>query len=332
MVDVYHFPPKKATSPSIIPRFSFVYRQSFLFLACNKSKIQNMSIQSSELITNNDGSIFHLHLLPEDLARDIILVGDPERVALIASHFDTIEVKKSNREFSTVTGTYGGRRLSVISTGIGPDNIDIVLNELDALVNIDLKTKEVKERKESLNIVRIGTSGSVQADIPVDSFVISEKSIGCDGVLRFYAGTPVICDQEFEDAFIRHCHWAPEAARPYAVNASPALVEKLHTEGVTRKGVTLTAVGFYGPQGRVLRLPLAMPGINDRITTFSHRNYRVTNYEMESAAITGLCNLLGHHAATICLIIANRITGKASAGYHAHMEKLIRYTLDKLTH
>ena len=287
-----------------------------------------MSIQSSELITNEDGSIFHLHLLPEDLAHDVILVGDPGRVALIASHFDTVEVQKSNREFTTVTGTYDGHRLSVISTGIGPDNIDIVINELDALVNIDLKTQEIKEHKQNLNIIRIGTSGSVQADIPVNSFVISEKSIGCDGVLRFYADTQSVCNREFEEAFIRHCHWAGETARPYVVNASPALVNKLHSEGQTYKGITLTAVGFYGPQGRVLRLPLAMPGINDRITTFRHQNYKVTNYEMESAAITGLCNLLGHHAATICLIIANRITGEASADYHGYMEKLIRYTLE----
>lgn len=289
-----------------------------------------MSIKSSELITNADGSIFHLHLLPEDLASDVILVGDPGRVALIASYFDSIEVKKSNREFYTITGTYKGHRLSVISTGIGPDNIDIVINELDALVNIDLQTKEINSRKRSLNIIRIGTSGSVQADIPVDSFVISEKSIGCDGVLRFYAHNQTICDRDFEEAFIRHCNWAPDAARPYIVNASSALVNKLYTEGQTYKGVTLTAVGFYGPQGRILRLPLAMPGINDRITDFRYQNYKVTNYEMESAAITGLCNLLGHHAATICLIIANRITGDASADYHGYMEKLIRYTLEKL--
>lgn len=289
-----------------------------------------MSIKSSELITNDDGSIFHLHLLPEDLAEDVILVGDPGRVALIASYFDSIELKKSNREFYTITGIYKGHRLSVISTGIGPDNIDIVINELDALVNVDLKTKEIKTQKRSLNIVRIGTSGSVQTDIPVDSFVISEKSIGCDGVLRFYAGHPSICDRDFEEAFIRHCNWAPDAARPYVVDASSTLVNKLHTEGLTYRGVTLTAVGFYGPQGRILRLPLAMPGINDRITAFRYQDYKVTNYEMESAAITGLCNLLGHHAATICLIIANRISGEASADYHGYMEKLIHYTLEKL--
>lgn len=289
------------------------------------------TIKSSELITNDDGSIFHLHLLPEDLADTVILVGDPGRVETISAYFDTIELKKSNREFYTVTGRYNNRRLSVVSTGIGPDNIDIVINELDALVNIDLKTKEIKPDKHSLNIVRIGTSGSVQADIPVDSFVISEKSIGCDGVIRFYGDNQSVCDRDFEEAFIRHCQWAADAARPYVVNASASLVERLHTAGQTIKGVTLTAVGFYGPQGRILRLPLAMPGINDRITAFRYQNYKVTNYEMESAAITGLCNLLGHHAATICLIIANRMTGDASADYHGYMKKLIGYTLTQLT-
>lgn len=289
------------------------------------------SIKSSELITNPDGSIFHLHLLPEDLANDVILVGDPGRVEMIASHFETIELKKSNREFYTITGSLHNHRLTVISTGIGPDNIDIVMNELDALVNIDLKTKEIKPEKRSLNIVRIGTSGSVQADIPVDSFVISEKSIGCDGVLRFYAGNETVCDRPFEDAFIRECAWTPTAARPYVVNAAPALVNRLHDGKHTIKGVTLTAVGFYGPQGRVLRLPLAMPGINDRITDFRFNGYKVTNYEMESAAITGLSNLLGHNATTICLIIANRINGDASADYHKHMAELVRYTLKQLT-
>lgn len=289
------------------------------------------TIKSSELITNDDGSIFHLHLLPEDLADTVILVGDPGRVETISAYFDTIELKKSNREFYTVTGRYNNRRLSVVSTGIGPDNIDIVINELDALVNIDLKTKEIKPDKHSLNIVRIGTSGSVQADIPVDSFVISEKSIGCDGVIRFYGDNQSVCERDFEEAFIRHCQWAADAARPYVVNASASLVERLHTAGQTIKGVTLTAVGFYGPQGRILRLPLAMPGINDRITAFRYQNYKVTNYEMESAAITGLCNLLGHHAATICLIIANRMTGDASADYHGYMKKLIEYTLTQLT-
>ncbi len=289
------------------------------------------TIKSSELITNPDGSIFHLHLLPEDLANDIILVGDPGRVEMIASHFDTIELKKSNREFCTITGRYKGHRISVVSTGIGPDNIDIVVNELDALANIDLKTKEIRPEHHKLNLVRIGTSGSVQADIPVDSFVISEKSIGCDGVLRFYANNDSICDEAFEEAFVKHCQWTPQAARPYVVTSAPELVARLHDSQHTFKGVTLTAVGFYGPQGRVLRLPLAMPDINDRITSFRYEGFKVTNYEMESAAITGLANLLGHHAATICLIIANRMTGDASADYHGYMKKLVNYVLDRLS-
>ena len=287
-------------------------------------------IKSSELITNDDGSVFHLHLHPEDLADQVILVGDPSRVEMIASYFDRIEVKKSDREFSTITGQYKGLRISVISTGIGADNIDIVMNELDALVNIDLHTKEIKQQKKSLNIVRIGTSGSVQADVPVHSFVISEMSLGIDGVLRFYKDNETVCDTNFEDAFIAACHWTPQAARPYAVKASGELVSKLHTEGVTVKGVTLTANGFYGPQGRVLRLPIEMPTINDEITRFSFGNYKIVNYEMESAAIAGLAALMGHRATTICLIIANRATGDASSNYKPYMKKLVEYTLNSL--
>lgn len=287
-------------------------------------------IKSSELITNDDGSVFHLHLHPEDLADQVILVGDPSRVEMIASYFDRIEVKKSDREFSTITGQYKGLRISVISTGIGPDNIDIVMNELDALVNIDLRTKEIKQQKKSLNIVRIGTSGSVQADVPVHSFVISEMSLGIDGVLRFYKDNETICDTAFEDAFIAACHWTPRAARPYAVKASGELVSKLHTEGVTVKGVTLTANGFYGPQGRVLRLPIEMPTVNDEIARFSFGNYKIVNYEMESAAIAGLAALMGHRATTICLIIANRATGDASSNYKPYMKKLVEYTLNSL--
>ena len=285
-------------------------------------------IKSSELITNDDGSVFHLHLHPEDLAEQVILVGDPSRVEMIASYFEKIEIRKSNREFCT--GYYKGYRLSVISTGIGPDNIDIVMNELDALVNIDLHTKEIKEQKKTLNIVRIGTSGSVQADVPVHSFVISEMSLGIDGGLRFYRDNEMICDAAFEEAFIKECHWAPLAARPYAVKASKRLVDKLHTEGVTVKGVTLTANGFYGPQGRVLRLPIEMPTVNDEIARFRFGDYKIINYEMESAAIAGLAALMGHQATTICLIIANRANGDASADYKPHMKKLVEYTLNSL--
>ena len=287
-------------------------------------------IKSSELITNEDGSVFHLHLHPEDLADQIILVGDPSRVEMIASYFDNIEIRKSDREFHTITGQYKGKRLSVISTGIGPDNIDIVMNELDALVNIDLQTKEIKTEKKHLNIVRIGTSGSVQADVPVHSFVISEMSLGIDGVLRFYRDNERVCDTDFEDAFIKECHWTPLAARPYAVKASTELVNNLHTEGVTVKGVTLTANGFYGPQGRVLRLPIEMPAVNDEIARFSFNGHKIVNYEMESAAIAGLSALMGHHATTICLIIANRANGDASSNYKPYMKELVEYTLDSL--
>lgn len=288
-------------------------------------------LAASELLINPDGSIFHLHLFPEDLADDIILVGDPGRVETIASYFDRIELKKSNREFCTVTGSYHSHRISVVSTGIGPDNIDIVINELDALANINLNTKMLKPSFRRLNIVRIGTSGAVQGDIPTGSFVISEKSVGCDGVLRFYANNESVCDRPFEEAFIQHCQWSSLTARPYAVNAAPELVARLHDSVHTVKGVTLTAVGFYGPQGRVLRLPLSMPGINDRISAFRFGDAKITNYEMESAAVTGLCNLLEHHAATICLIIANRITGNGLTDYQGKMHELIRYTLDRLT-
>ena len=204
------------------------------------------------------------------------------------------------------------------------------MNELDALVNIDLHTKEIKQQKKSLNIVRIGTSGSVQADVPVHSFVISEMSLGIDGVLRFYKNNETVCDADFEDAFIAACHWTPRAARPYAVKASGELVNKLHTEGVTVKGVTLTANGFYGPQGRVLRLPIEMPTVNDEIARFSFGNYKIVNYEMESAAIAGLAALMGHQATTICLIIANRATGDASSNYKPYMKKLVEYTLNSL--
>lgn len=288
-------------------------------------------IKSSELITNEDGSVFHLHLHPEDLAERVILVGDPSRVSMIASYFERIEVEKSDREFHTVTGRYKGHRISVISTGIGTDNIDIVMNELDALVNIDLHTKEVRAEKKRLDIVRIGTSGSVQADVPVDSFVISEISVGIDGVLRFYKDHEQVCIAGLEEAFVRDCHWTPLAARPYAVKASPELVDRLHAEGTTVKGITLTANGFYGPQGRVLRLPIAMPTVNDEIACFEYEGHKIVNYEMESAAIAGLGAMLGHRAATICLIIANRANGDASADYKSRMKKLVEYTLNKLT-
>lgn len=289
------------------------------------------AIKSSELITNPDGSIFHLHLFPEDLADDVILVGDPGRVETIAAFFDKIEVKHLNREFYTITGIYRKHRLSVISTGIGTDNIDIVINELDALANIDLKTKEIKPEKKSLRFIRIGTSGSLQGDVPIGSFVISELSLGMDGLLRYYKGHEDVCLPDMEEAFVRQCQWTPKAARPYAVASSEELVETLYTPGKSIKGITLTANGFYGPQGRVLRLPLEMEHMNERIAGFDYNGSKIINFEMESAAIAGLSSMLGHHAATICLIIANRVTGEALPEYQSNMSQLIRYTLEKLT-
>jgi len=286
-------------------------------------------IEASEMILNSDGSIFHLHILPEDLADNIILVGDPGRVKLVGSLLDFIEVSKENREFHTITGKYNGKRVSVISTGIGPDNIDIVLNEIDALVNIDFKSGLIKDTKKSLNIVRIGTCGCVQADISVGSYVLSEKHIGCDGVLRFYKDIDHLSDKDFEEAFIKQCNWTANSAKPYVINPSKELIEKLYSDE-TYKGITLTAVGFYGPQGRMLRAPIMMPNINELIANFKYKGYKIINYEMESAVIAGLSKILGHNAATICLVVANRNTGEALANYYPNIKELIKYTLNKL--
>lgn len=288
------------------------------------------NIQSSELILNEDGSIFHLHLKPDDIADTIILVGDPSRVNLIATYFDTVEKEVSNREFRTITGYYNNTRLSVISTGIGTDNIDIVVNELDALVNIDLKKKTPKKKIKSLNIVRIGTSGSMQPDIPIDSFVMTTKSIGFDGILNFYKNRDNVSDIDFENAFTSHTNWNNQLAKPYVVNSSSQLIDKLFSEKTIR-GITISANGFYGPQGRVLRLPLADDKLNSKIASFEYKGQKITNYEMESSAIAGLSKLMGHNAITICAIIANRITGDASPDYHKTMKSLIEYTLNKIT-
>jgi uridine phosphorylase len=288
------------------------------------------NIQSSELILNDDGSIFHLHLKPEDVADTIILVGDPSRVNLIATYFDTIEKEVSNREFRTITGYYNHTRLSVISTGIGTDNIDIVINELDALVNINLKKKVPKKKIKNLNFIRIGTSGSMQANIPIDSFVISTKSIGFDGILNFYKNRNNVSDLDFEKAFTTYTSWNELLAKPYIVNSSSELIDKLDSDKII-KGITISANGFYGPQGRVLRLPLADPELNNKITSFNYKGQKITNYEMESSAIAGLSQLMGHNAVTICAIIANRATGEASPDYHKTIKELIEYTLNKIT-
>lgn len=287
-------------------------------------------IQNSELILNNDGTIFHLHLKPENIGDQIILVGDQARVEEVAGFFDTIEFSTQNREFQTITGKYKNQKFSVISTGIGTDNIDIVLNELDALVNIDLEKREIKKEKKSLNIVRIGTSGGLQEDLPVNSFVISQKSIGFDGMLNFYANRGKYCDLPFEKAFKQFTGWDESLPTPYVVDASRRLSAKFGSSEF-RKGVTISAPGFYGPQGRVLRLPLAVPQLNKLIERFRFEDWKITNFEMESSAIFGLSKMLNHHALAICLIIANRVTGQANENYRPEMKKLIKKVLDKLT-
>ncbi len=287
-------------------------------------------IKNSELILNKDGSIFHLHLKPENIADDIILVGDPARVDTIAKYFREITFTAQNREFKTVTGLYKAKKFSVISTGIGTDNIDIVLNELDALANIDLIKREKKTVHRSLNIVRIGTSGSLQSDLPVNSFVVSEKSIGFDGLLNFYANREKFCDLEFESAFKSYTNWSSSLASPYTVDASHELLSKFSSREF-KPGVTISAPGFYAPQGRELRLPLAFPGLNQKIESFKHNNLIITNFEMESSAIYGLSKMLGHQALTICLIIANRVTLTANENYRSEMNRLIQKVLDNLS-
>jgi uridine phosphorylase len=292
------------------------------------NKIQ--MIQHSELIINNDGSIFHLHLKPEQISDHIILVGDPDRVDTIASFFSKTDFSVQNREFKTITGWYNGKKLTVISTGIGTDNIDIVLNELDALANIDLVKRTIKKEHKILNIVRIGTSGGLQPDLPVNSFVVSQKSIGFDGMLNFYANREQYCDVGFEKAFRTFTNWNKSLPTFYVVDSSEKLRSKFNDE-IFKHGVTISAPGFYGPQGRVLRLPLAVPELNRQIEEFRYNQYRITNFEMESSAIYGLSKMLGHEALTICLIIANRVVLTANENYRDEMKKLIVLVLERLT-
>ena len=286
-------------------------------------------IAPSELILNPDGSIYHLNLKPENVATNIIFVGDQNRVPKITTHFDSIEFETQKREFRTITGIYKGTRMSVISTGIGPDNIDIVMNELDALFNIDLETRTLKKEHISLNIVRIGTSGSLQSDIPVDSFVLAKYGLGFDGMLHSYDCEHIL-ESDFEDAFIKHTNWSSRKARPYIVRNSEELEQKLASDKVFI-GVTATAVGFYGPQGRVLRLALEDPKLNSKIDDFEFNGNRVTNLEMETSAIYGLSKLLGHNACSMNAIIANRANGTFSDDPYKPVEELILYTLNKLS-
>ena len=283
----------------------------------------------SELIINSDGSIFHLHLKPEQLADNVILVGDPGRVELVAAYFDTQECSVSSREFNTITGTYKGKRISVISTGIGTDNIDIVMNELDALSNINLVTRMEKPDFRQLTIIRIGTSGGMQAEIPLGSFLISEKSIGFDGVLNFYEGRDSVSDQAFEKSMKEQLDWNPQFAAPYVVDADIELVNRIGQDDMLR-GVTISANGFYGPQGRVLRINLADMQLNDKIEKFRYGKYKITNYEMEGSAIAGLSALMGHKAMTVCCIIANRRAEAATTDYKPFIEKLVQTVLDRI--
>ncbi|WP_281979878.1 nucleoside phosphorylase [Tenacibaculum mesophilum] len=287
-----------------------------------------MSIQHSELILNPDGSIYHLNLRPEHIATDIIFVGDQYRVDKVTKHFDTIEFSTQKREFKTTTGTYKGKRISVISTGIGPDNIDIVLNELDALVNIDLNSRKPKEKHTQLNITRIGTSGSLHADIPVDSFLLSSHGLDLNGMLQSYQ-VDEISHPDIEEAFIKHTNWSAKKSYPLIISNGKPLEDKLISNKVYI-GITATAGGFYGPQGRVLRLPLQDPDLNKKIDSFNYNNNRITNLEMETSAIYGLAKLLGHNPASMNAIIANRANGTFSKDPYKVVNDLIAYTLDKL--
>ncbi len=288
-----------------------------------------MNIKESELILNPDGSVYHLNLKPENISKDIILVGDQYRVDRITKYFDSIEFSTQKREFKTTTGFFRGKRITVLSTGIGPDNIDIVLNELDALVNIDLETRLPKKDLTSLNLVRVGTSGSLQEDIPVDNFVLSTHGLDVNGMLHSY-DVSSIENKDIEEAFVAHTNWSPKKSYPMVIPNSSELEEKLSSDKVY-KGMTITAGGFYGPQGRILRLPLQDPGLNNKIDSFNFNGIRVTNLEMETSAIYGLSKLLGHHACSLNAIIANRAVGEFSEDPGDVVEKLIVYTLDKLT-
>lgn len=285
---------------------------------------------ASELIINGDGSVFHLHLKPEHLADKVILVGDPGRVALVASHLNNIECEVESREFRTVTGQYEGKRITVVSTGIGCDNIDIVLNELDALANIDFNTRMEKEQTRSLEIVRIGTCGGLQLNTPEGTFVCSEYSVGFDGLLNFYAGRNAVCDLQMERALINHLGWTGNMCQPYpyVIKADETLVERI-AEGMVR-GITVACGGFFGPQGRQLRIPLADPNQNEKIESFEYNGLHITNFEMESSALAGLARLMGHHATTVCMVIANRRAGCADTAYKNHIDDLIKLVLERL--
>jgi uridine phosphorylase len=296
----------------------------FVFL-----QLINSAMKQTELITNEDGSVFHLHLLPGEIADRIIIVGDPGRVDMIAEMLDSVRVRKSNREFSTVTGSYREMEITVISSGIGTDNIDIVMNELDALANIDLATGLVAEEPRSLSFIRVGTAGGLQEDLAVGSFIATAKAVGFDGVLHFYEGYEWCLDHMLADALASHLEWPDTLAYPYVVDADATLMEKV--AGGMRRGITISSPGFYGPQGRTLRLQPFDSDLNENITSFRFRGEKITNYEMESSAIYGLAKLMDHKALTICVVIGNRVTGEFLADYKPAIRSLVRQVLDALS-
>jgi len=285
-------------------------------------------IPASELIVNDDGSIFHLHLHPEQVADTVILVGDPGRVEQVAKLFDRREMKVSNREFCTGTGSYKGKRMTVLSTGIGTDNIDIVVTELDALANVDLATRTEKAQKRSLTLLRLGTSGALQPDLRIGDLVFARTSVGFDGLLNFYAGRDQVCDLAMERAFEAHTGWGGQRAKPYFIDADASLLELFRD--TTVEGITISAPGFYAPQGRWVRLRPAFPDLNEKVESFSYEGRRITNFEMESSALAGLGRLMGHRAATICTIIAQRVALDVSTDYKPFVDKMIKMSLDKL--
>ncbi len=286
------------------------------------------TIPESEFIINPDGSAFHLHIKPEQLSDKIVMMGDPDRVTMTAGFFDSIECDVRSREFHTVTGMYKGKRITALSHGIGTDNIDIVLTELDALANVDFETRTVNHHRKQLTMVRVGTSGGMQPHCPVGSYVVSEKSIGFDGLIHYYANSRDIREKEFEEAFMQHTNWSPNHCKPYVVSADEELVRRIGHDMI--QGVTISAIGFYGPQGRHVRLPLADPELNAKIESFRYDKYAITNYEMEGSAIAGLGKMMGHKAMTVCAIIANRVALKSNADYKGSTEELIKVVLDRI--
>ena len=282
----------------------------------------------SELIINEDGSIFHLHLKPHELADKVILVGDPGRVALVASHFDGVECEVNNREFRTITGNFKNKRITIVSTGIGCDNIDIVLNELDALANIDFETRKEKTNLRQLTLVRIGTCGGLQKNTPIGTFIASKKSIGFDGLLNYYAKREEL-DITFENEFKKQVNWNPQLGNPYVADADMKLLEQIAQDDMVR-GITISCGGFFGPQGRRLRIPLADPQLNEKIVKFEYNGDRITNFEMESSALAGLTQHLGHKALTCCMVIANRRQKEANSGYKNTIDGLIKKVLERI--